>query len=67
MKTYMCTENLSILTENQLQNLYYVKCRMGYTRTCDQWIEEELMAHRLIYLNNTDVAREHIIKYNGGK
>ena len=50
-----------------MQNLYYVKRRMGYTRTCDQWIEEELMAHRLIYLNNTDVAREHIIKYNGGK
>ena len=57
----------SIVSEKQLRNLYYVKVRLGYSRTYAEWISEELMSQKLRYLNEKELASEHMSCYNAGK
>lgn len=67
MKTYRCMENKRVFTETQLRYIYYIKIRMGYTGTYNDWITEEMLSRRLVYLNDVEVTREFIKMYNKGR
>ena len=67
MKTYKCMENKRVFTETQLRNIYYIKIRMGYTGTYNEWVTEEMLSRRLVYLNDVEATREFIRMYNRGK
>lgn len=67
MKYYKCMQTQGIVSEKQLRNLYYVKVRLGYSRTYAEWISEELMSRKLRYLNEKELVNEHISRYSRGK